>query len=251
MNQITKSEPVAKAAIRCSKCNKYRKHTEYTAPFGTDDDPKRPICDKCKAKSGEKAQKALATLDAVPVIALTPDGRERETTIAKALGNLAISQRDPIGNFGKMVASYRREWALEEYGEQLAEHTFGMVKAELSRRRVAALNARTADLMQKAEAVNVAKAAADDLLAKVMQLQDDVNRHREEIGARVAVVTANAERAYKATELQRCRIAAAAEARDERVREDWLFKAGSTTDPILRMAYMAKADGTDLDDDDD
>ena len=55
-----------KAAIRCTQCSKYRKHTEYTAHLAATDDPTKPVCDTCKAETAK-------ALDQISVIAYTPD----------------------------------------------------------------------------------------------------------------------------------------------------------------------------------
>jgi hypothetical protein len=261
MNQL---DTAAKAAIRCTRCNRYRKHTEFKAPISTADNLD-PICDRCRrynpGTGGESLKQIAKALD-IPVLAFTaakPSGEV--TTVSKALGldkmakeaalDAALAKCDATyDNLGRMFAWYRRQWALEDCAKEIAQHVRGMVKAELAQRRSAevakAERLKTEAKFRKA----AAKQERTTLLAQFAGTQDELKKQSEALAARVAIVTANAERGLRAQELQRCRVTAAAEAREERERENWLAKAGGTTDPILRAAYLARADGRDLDEDD-
>ena len=154
MNDLTK------AAIKCSKCGKYRHHTEYMTALRQGDDPTKPVCDTCK-----DVTKSLAELD------------ERIATLKPLLM--------------KDVQALKKKRLLEEREKRIV----GMVKAELTRRNTAQVVAETEKnrrkikkLRRKADEVNLRKAEAEQMLADVLATQAAATAHLDELARRVDVV---------------------------------------------------------------
>lgn len=279
-----------KAAIRCTQCNKYRKHDEFTAPATADGDPTKPVCDTCRADTAK-------ALDNIPVVAMYADGRKERTTAAKALGmggDLAKAQQnrrdewsraaetidkaieaygprrqmdnltkqsafdalaafDPIRNFGRMVKSYQRDWAQEDR----ATKATGLAKAESTRRKAAKLLKKAAKLSRKTALAKGSVDAFDDTLstlAKSQHERQEALAHYEEFmvdaSKRIDSMHAIASAGYQQVQMQESRRMAMEQARIERDRNEWLFKAFATEDPILRSTYLARSEGLDIDDED-
>ena len=88
-----------------------------------------------------------------------------------------------------------------------------------------------------------AEAAAEQSLANLLAEQASIAEQISELSRRTDVVYANAQRAYGAVAQQResARIAELAKADQESAH--WRDLAGQTVDPILRQAYLARAEG--------
>jgi hypothetical protein len=86
---------LTKQAIRCSQCELFRKHTEYTAPVDFDSDPTKPVCDHCVAA------KAMD----IPCMVYRSDGSEPElTTVAKAVG---LDRQQQLADVGERIADLK------------------------------------------------------------------------------------------------------------------------------------------------
>jgi len=279
---------LTKAAIRCSSCGKFKRHVEFKA--ATDDDPTKPVCASCRAqteyvadtgdeplngrgtKSLEKLAKQWRDIDQritrlradigepivksldIPVIAYTPGGHEEQTTVRKALGldpQLSKARTDAIWTgVGALAKAWTAELDRKETRHRARKRLTSLVKAEQSRRRVAVMKAKTAKVNRRTEAMDRTRMASERRLAKATAEQDALAKATAELSRQIAVVAGNAERAYGAIYQRQEMNRRMTAAREERDRNEFIFKASTTSDPVLRAAWLARAAGEDIDGDD-
>lgn len=258
---MTDTTQVAKGiARRCSKCGLYRSHKQYRGALRATDDPRKPICDVCRdseaAAEAAKSEQLAKVLD-MPVVAYLPDGRTQETTIGKALGTDLAKQEqrallaNSMDNFGRLVKATRARWALEDHYELVQKRVSKLVRLGLARRATERANAETAEFQKQTAAANMAVETSKRRMALAEQEQADLGKRIEDMRSQIEAVYERAEAGARAVEQQEARRVAATLAREERDSDEWLYKANTTTDPVLRSAYLARADGIDPDEDDD
>ena len=251
VNDLT--EQLEKIAIRCTACGRYRRHDEFKTPLTAYDDPRRPICDDCRNPDATKS-----------VIRREPIRIDIELTkLAKLRANLeqvARSQPQNVVKAANPRSKDDRIWAgammmAKAWAAQLDENQAKrksreeLVKAELSRRRVAEIEAKTAAMQRRARVAKQARAQAEANLAEVQWQQAELAAQIEKLAHRTDAVLARAEAADADVRRQAEHRAAAAAIREERDRAEWSFKAAQTShDPILRSVYMARANGEETDD---
>jgi (p)ppGpp synthase/HD superfamily hydrolase len=202
--------------------------------------------------------KQIDALD-IPCVAITSNGQESETTIAKALDNqLAKEQQraaaerlsDRQVEIWVGVGNLAKQWKEQLDRNQTRRRIRSIVKAQLRRQNVAAMEAETAGMLAKVEALNLAKAESEQALATAREDQIRLTAQQDQLGARlnhiISQLNAGQERVERAQEDAAARIAA----RRDDDRASWSFKASTTSDPILRSAWLAKANGENCDDDD-
>ena len=140
---------------------------------------------------------------------------------------------------------------------QSAAKAVAAVKAERSRQRtekvrkqVAATNAETARLARLTKAVEARTAELQRRVAEAEQEHTALANRTTAMSAQVDQMLARLadgnERVRQSAQVEATREAA----RRGRERDELLWKAGQVSDPILREAYLAKANGDNLDDDD-
>ena len=228
--------------------------------------------------------KAAHALDGIPVTAFH-DGTEHETTLAKAIGmgdtakqarnewaevarklekelpehddvDKATRQQafehlaafNPIRNFDRMVKSFERERAIKGRADRIVR----LAKAELSRRETEKIKKKTAKIRRK-------NAAGQAHIAEMRAQLAKAHAEQAEIAAQIEALTLDAKTRIdgmmKRLEVGQAQVrvsqnaqAIAALARQDQIRADYAFKATLTSDPILRAAYLARAEGRNLDD---
>jgi hypothetical protein len=247
LNDLEDAQAIKRAARRCSECGKYQKHEALTS-LADDDGTTHRVCSDClddspalKAAHRREWSEALETID----LALAKASRwfPPSDALAKSQAIDRLVKSDSIGNFGRMVADYRRRWAIED-------RVVSVVKAERTDRETARLRKQTKRIKKKTKTAQLRKAQAVQTLDNLMAEQAALAAQIDGLGARVAVVYRNAERAFGAVAKQREIQAIADLARRDQEQAGWAHKASLTTDPTLRAAYLARANGEELTDDD-
>lgn len=254
------TDTIMKVAIKCDRCGKYRKHTEYKGALQVGEDPRNPVCDSCRAE--DDATKALG----IPVLAMTASGEEF-TTFGKATGldELAKQRREDEQDrqfaeslvhldhtwdkFGKMVTDYQSQREVDAYYAKAQARFDHLVKIGTARRNTVPLTAKTAEMKAETTAIEARTAETQDRLAKARFEAEAEALKIARLQADIADCYERAEAGYRMQEQAQARRVAATLAREERDSEEWTFKAATTTDPVLRSAYLARAAGEDPDDD--
>ncbi len=248
------TEQLEKVAIRCTSCGKYRSHSEYKTPITAYDDPRKPVCDDCRSDDATKGvirrEPLVINLELTKVAKLRANLEQiakNDPTLAKAAAEPNKTNR--IWNGAEMLA---KAWTAELDTKQQSRRPSvrEMVKAELSRRRVAATRSETA----KIEAKNAARVTkqravqAEADLAAVLQEQAEIAAQITELAHRTDAVFARASAAYGQVAKQQEYQAVAELARQDQIRADWMWKAQNTQDPDLRAHFLARAEGRSDDD---
>jgi hypothetical protein len=256
----------------CDQCAEYVPGTGGLSPTTVDSALRKPRSPE--ANSPRDLQAVAQALD-IPVTAFTRDGKQEETTISKALGldQLAKEEARRAGwaqaavTIGETLEQIRQSWGLkpgdtfrkvlrdrknQEATDRLVKRIASLAKAEIIRRQTAALEAKTVRLRRQTQALNFEKAVAEERIAQAHREQGELSVTMSDLSRRMNVVTAS----FEAGRLARARNEAAnaqrIAAREDRDRSEWAFKAATVThDPVLRAAYMARAEGRELTDDDD
>lgn len=162
------------------------------------------------------------------------------------------------GRMNAMAKAGRREMALN----RLADKVEAEVRKRLAERKTAEAKQKRLDAERKLAEARIAHGRAlmarQSLEGKVKQLKDEMEavlasnlEKTAELNARLDVVTANAQRGQAMVLEKQLLADRLQEAEEMKVSNDWLYKANSTSDPILRAVYMAKANGEDIADEDD
>lgn len=286
---------------KCGNCNQWKATTSFNASSDTADNLQN-WCRRCHKKyKADRANTDAATakaLDVIPVLAITADGKQTRTTVAKALRladpvavaedaerlakqNAELDDRipesikrhvadlrssDPTRRaqaqsvaaarsnhlsraFTRIATATRSEMAKQRIVDRLDAAMVKQVQNERlqkARRKSAKANARKQAAEQQMAEAN---ALVDGLTRRVATEQAALNEQLADISRRVEIVAGNAQRAYDSVQFNRQLQAATEFKRVENERNEWLFKASTTNDDVLRTYYMAKASGEELDDD--
>jgi cell division protein FtsB len=245
IDDLADQQAIKRAARRCQSCGKFKQHEQLkTVP--TDDGGTQRMCADCLdddpaakqlyqqqwAEAGEIIDEALAKAS----LSFPMD------SLAKAQASDRLARFDAIGNFGRMVADYRRRWAIED-------RVVRVVKAERTRKETDRIQKKTAKIRRKIEATELRKAEAERGLAALIAEQAQIAAQINDLAKRTDAVFARASSAYGAVAKQRDIQAIADLAKQDQERAGWRDKAFLTTDPDLRAAYLARANGEEIDDD--
>jgi hypothetical protein len=263
----------------CDQCAEYVPGTGGLGPATVDFPLRKPRSPE--ATSPRDLQGIAQALD-IPVTAFTRDGKQEETTISKALGVDQLAKQEArraewkqaAVTIGETLEQIRQSWGLkpgdtfrkmlrqrksQEAADRLAKRIASLAKAEIVRRHTEAIEARTARLRRQTarlrrqtKALNFEKAVAEErMITQVHRKQDELTLTMSDFVRRINVVTTNLEAGRLARERQEAANAQRIAAREDRNRSEWAFKAATVThDPVLRAAYMARAEGRELTDDD-
>jgi hypothetical protein len=233
--------------------------------------------------------KAAHALDGIPVIALYSDGREEQTTVARAvgLGDLAKKARmewaevvekldrafadaawsgkvdnltkqaafdhlaafNPCRNFDRMVKAYQRDWALNGRADRIV----GLAKAQLIRRETAKIKKKTAKTLRKSAVRQAHIAEMRTQLAKThadsAELAAQVERLTHDAQTRIDNMMKRLDAGQAQVRFSQERQAIADLARQDQIQADWAYKASLTSDQTLRQVYLNRAEGIYDDDD--
>jgi hypothetical protein len=255
----------------CDQCAEYVPGTGALGPatvgFGLQK-PRSP-----EANSPRNLQAIAQSLD-IPAIAFTRGGKQEETTISKALGVDQLAKQEArragwgqaVVTIGETLEQIRQSWGLkpgdtfrkmlherknQETADRLVKRIASLAKTAKLRRQTAALEAKTAKLRRHTQALNVENAITDEWIAQAHREQGELTLAMADIARRVNVVTASFEDSRLARARNEAANAQRIAAREDRNRAEWAFKASTAThDPVLRAAYMARAEGREFTDDD-
>ena len=155
----------------------------------------------------------------------------------------------------KAVAKERRKERLVAKIVAAIEDRNAHRKVEAIREKTEKLKRETAKIVRKTAAIeagmdNDGLASFSDLEKAVERTIADQAAQLADFDRRIAIVTANATAAYREIALQEARQRQAIRAAAESDAAEWIWKANMTSDPVLRAAYMERAQGSELDTDD-
>ena len=240
IDDLAKQEAIKRRARRCTSCGKYQVHEDLkTVP--TVDGGTEGLCPDCwdgsaaKAMYQEQWRQARERID--EIIAKMRQAYPQSDAFAKGAAIDRITAADPIGQFDKMVAHYRRQWDAED---RLAT----LVKAEQAREKSEKLQKRTAKLKKQSAAAQaqteLSKASLDAALAEYDELAKNAAAFTADTEARI-------DQMMRRLEIGQQQPLIAARARQDQIRAEWAYKAAQTTDPTIRAYYSALAAGQDPD----
>jgi len=211
----------------CKKCHKDYKATPATKGMDVPDERREWLALDPLAK--KKVIDAAWTHTAMALVKMVAVATDRQKELAK--------QRE------RLSAEARANTLADRIVKALAERTLlkARAKREKAERRITKAKQEIRDNQQR----------RDELTARVTHATDELAVQIEDLSRRITVVKSNLDAGTRAIELQRVRNWAADRDRAERDSAEWVFKANTTTDHGLRGAYLARAAGENLDDDDD
>jgi hypothetical protein len=236
MTDLLKARP----SQRCTSCGKYRSvETDFTA-VRVGDDPENPVCDGCKAGTSAKA-----------------------TDPASVQKRLAAKSDQIWAGVAKAANAWKRDLDLRQMGREWADRMWAEMLRKQQQERIAAALTKAKKYEQAADQsyreiraserqMEATQRQRDALNAWIEDVNNEAAARVTEITKRIDAMTARLDAAQHQVQMNAARQAATKARREAENAESWIFKAGTVqNDPELRLAYLARAEGKDFDDDDD
>ena len=207
--------------------------------------------DLTKSAENQRAEwsQAAKTIDA----ALDDHRRRFGADPATTDADYARMEKGTAGFF-KGIREEDRHRKLDRVLDYLSERRAGLAKAAKVKRKVEAMNAKTAKIRERTELL---KAQADETEAAIaeavakQQIQSDAMRaFVQDASVKIAQMTERLELGQEQVRRSQAYQFNRVDDIARRERDEWAFKAATASDPDLRSAYLARAEGRSLDDDD-
>jgi|SRR5665213_769301 len=244
-----------KQAIRCTRCNKYRTHTEYKTPIDSHDDVGKPVCDQCQdAAKAMKDHRAEWSQAAETIDAALDDYRQKFGADAATTEPDYARMEKSTARFFAGIREENRKHKLSRALDFLAERRANLARAEQTRRETEALKAKTRKIRKRTALLKAQSDAIDQTIATALAENEAVRHGVEQFAiaasAQIDQMMARASAGATQVQDQRDRQTVLEAARRGREADEWTFKAGTCSDPILRSVFLARAAGQVIDDDD-
>lgn len=276
MNVTVPHRPLVEGTKKCTRCNEWKLLSKFSNSSDSPDGLQY-WCKQCMHDYQEKhdhapTKKAMAPEQTLAEQLADLDSRIPED-IKRHVADLTGSN-GPVAKANAQEVDRRRSAHLAAWNARfyagLAKERKELAKQRLLDRLEKALSIKKARDERQATLAKAKaeKDAADDRMTKalanqaaMLQQATALQEHTAEIRAQIDATIADADcritrmlavldQHNAAVAEREARKAAWEASHIEREREEWAFKAGMTTDPILRAAYMERAEGNEFNSDD-